>query len=71
MPGSSRIAIAVALVSAAGLVADVKVSPPITNRGFAKKFDEIMRGYTFIPARDAVGNKVPGVVTFRITIGSQ
>ena len=58
-------------VNAAGIVTDVKVSPPIANKTFAKKFDEIMRGYTFKPGRDAAGNKVAGVTTQSVTFGNQ
>ena len=58
-------------VTAAGRVSDVKVKPPIANRSFAQKFDEIMRGYTFTPGRDAAGNKVPGVVAIVITFGGK
>ena len=53
-------------VDADGRVSDVRVEPPITDRGFAKKFDEIMRNYRFFPARDSLGKAVaqPYVVTF-------
>jgi hypothetical protein len=58
-------------VTAAGRVSNVTVVPTITNRAFAQKFDEILRGYVWTPARDAAGNKVSGVVTMQITFGSQ
>ena len=53
-------------IDAAGKVLDVLVTPPIADRGFAKKFDEIMRGYDWRPARDSLGKAVAGsfAVTF-------
>ncbi len=54
-------------VTAAGIVTDVHVVPTIANKDYARKFDEIMRGYTFKPARDSVGNKVAGVAHVTVT----
>lgn len=54
-------------VTAAGIVSDVTVSPAISNKGFAKKFDEVIRGFTFKPARDSLGNKVAGVAHITVT----
>ena len=53
-------------VDAEGRVSGVRVEPPIEDRGFAKKFDQTMRGYRFFPARDSLGNAVarPSVWTF-------
>lgn len=50
-----------------GRVTDFDVVPPITDRKFAQKFDEVMRGYRFRPARDAAGQLVPGVLTVVVT----
>ena len=43
-----------------GRVSSVSVRPPIAERGFAKKFDEMMRSYRFFPARDSLGKAVAG-----------
>ena len=58
-------------ISAGGLVVNVSVDPPIENRGFAKKFDEIMRGYTFTAARDAAGNKIESQFVYQVTFGGK
>jgi len=58
-------------VTATGVVSDVKITPPIANKGYAKKFDEAMRGYTFRPARDAAGNKIAGTYVYTFTMGGQ
>ena len=58
-------------VTVTGVVSDIKVVPAIANKSFAKKFDEIMRGYTFKPAKDAAGNKVPGTFFYAITLGGK
>jgi outer membrane biosynthesis protein TonB len=58
-------------ITAAGIVSDLKVVPAITNKDFAKKFDAIMRGYTFKPARDAAGNKIASVYPMTITFGNK
>lgn len=41
--------------------------PPLPDRGYARKFDEVMRSYTFTPARDADGRAVAGVLTVTVT----
>ena len=58
-------------VTAAGLVSDVKVAPPIANNGYARKFDEVMRGYTFKPARDPAGNRIAGTTTVQVSFGGK
>ncbi|MEZ4378826.1 MAG: hypothetical protein AB7N73_04400 [Gemmatimonadales bacterium] len=50
-----------------GRVSDIDVVPPISDRGFARKFDETMRGYRFRPARDANGVAVPGILPLTVT----
>lgn len=57
-------------VSAEGRVLDILVDPPITDRNFAKKFDEVMRAYGFRPARDADGKAVQGVFKITFTFSS-
>jgi TonB family protein len=54
-------------VAADGHVTDVSVAPPIDDRAYAKKFDEVMRDYRFKPARDPSGKAVPGVTTVTVT----
>ena len=58
-------------VTALGIVSDLKIDPPIENRTFARKIDEIMRHYTFTPARDAAGNKIASVYPIQITFGER
>lgn len=58
-------------ISATGAIVDIKYSPEIANRKFAKKLDEVMRGYTFSPARDSTGKKVAGIYVYTVTLGGQ
>ena len=58
-------------VTALGLVSDVKIDPAIENRAFARKIDEIMRRYTFTPARDAAGNKIASIYPIQFTFGGK
>jgi outer membrane biosynthesis protein TonB len=58
-------------VTAVGRVSDLRIEPAIENRAFARKIDEIMRGYTFKPARDAAGNKIASVDTIQVTFGGK
>ncbi|MBA2291607.1 MAG: energy transducer TonB, partial [Gemmatimonadales bacterium] len=55
------------VVSAEGRVLDIAVVPPIADRGFSRKFDEVMRAYRFYPARDPSGAAVPGTTTVDVT----
>lgn len=55
------------VVSAEGRVLDIAVVPPIADRGFSRKFDEVMRSYRFYPARDPAGAAVPGTTTVDVT----
>jgi hypothetical protein len=57
-------------VTATGTVSDVKVKPEIKNKDFAKKFDTVMRGYTFTPARNPAGEKVAGIFVYNIILGN-
>lgn len=54
-------------VSAQGRVERVALEPEIDDRGFAKKFAEVMRNYKFKPARSAEGVAIAGVTTVTIT----
>ena len=58
-------------IAASGVVSDLKVVPAITNKDFAKKFDQIMRAYTFRPGQDSLGNKVAGVFVYTVTFGGK
>jgi TonB family protein len=53
-----------------GRVTDIDVAPPISDRGYSRKFDEVMRGYRFRPARDPDGVTVAGVLTVEVSFGS-
>lgn len=50
-------------LDATGKVLDFDVVPPITDRGYARKFAEAMRDIRFRPARDGDGRPVPGTIT--------
>jgi len=58
-------------ISAEGRVTDLVVTPPIADKSFAKKFDEVMRTYRFRPARDPDGNAVASTYPFQFTFGAQ
>ncbi len=59
------------IISVEGRVTDFTVTPPIADKGFAKKFDEVMRSYRFRPARDPDGNAVVGTFSYTFTFGAQ
>lgn len=50
-----------------GKVARVAVEPPMTDRGFARRFADVMRNYRFRPARSADGMSIPGTTTVTIS----
>jgi TonB family protein len=50
-----------------GRVERVELDQPIDDRGFQKKFLEVMRHYRFRPARGPDGLVVPGVTTVTVT----
>lgn len=54
-------------IDVTGKVTDISVSPPIADRGFARKFDEAMRSYRFRPARDSEDRIVAGVFPVTLT----
>jgi protein TonB len=58
-------------ISADGRVTDLVVTPPIPDRNYAKKFDEVMRTYRFRPARDPDGNAVASTYSVQFTFGVQ
>ena len=43
-----------------GRVERYEVEPPIKDREYAKKFDEVMRAFRFTPARAPNGARVAG-----------
>lgn len=55
-------------VDTLGQVSALDISPPIADRGYARRFDEVMRAYRFTPARDATGKKISASKTWTITI---
>lgn len=55
------------MVSAEGRVTSFTVAPPIEDRNYAKKFDEIIRDFQFKPARDPSGKAVAGTMTMVFT----
>ncbi len=55
------------VVSVEGRVLDIAVVPPIADRSFSRKFDEVMRSYRFYPARNPSGAAVPGTTTVDVT----
>lgn len=54
-------------VAADGRVTDIAVSPPISDRRFGKKFDEVMRSYRFKPARNAAGQPIAASIIVEVT----
>ncbi len=54
-------------LDARGRVTDLEVSPPIRDRGYARKFDKAMRKYEFKPARDADGRAVAGILPVTVS----
>lgn len=50
-----------------GRVDKVVMEPEIPDRGFARKFEEVMRNYRFRPARSAEGESIPGTTTVSVT----
>ncbi|HKH83344.1 MAG TPA: hypothetical protein VKA25_06655, partial [Gemmatimonadales bacterium] len=51
-----------------GRVERYQVEPQITDRDYAKKFDEVMRAFRFTPARAPNGTRVAGVATISFTL---
>ena len=56
------------MVDVTGHVADLVVEPDISDRKYARRFDEVMRGYRFTPARDGDGRLVAGVRTITVVL---
>ncbi len=54
-------------VAADGRVTNIAVAPPISDRSFARKFDEVMRSYRFKPARNADGQPVPATIIVEVS----
>jgi TonB family protein len=54
-------------VNVDGRVDRTELDRPLDDRGFQKKFVEVMRNYRFRPARGPDGLPVPGVTTVTVT----
>ena len=54
-------------VAADGRVTDITVAPPISDRSFSRKFDEVMRSYRFKPARNADGQPVRATIIVEVS----
>ena len=55
------------LVAVDGRVDGVRFEPILPDRGFAKKLEEVMRGYRFRPARGPDGLPVAGTTTVSVS----
>ena len=55
-------------VRADGRVERYQVEPPIKDREYAKKFDEVMRAFRFTPARAPNGARVAGTTRISFTL---
>jgi protein TonB len=51
-----------------GQVERYEVEPPIGDRDYARKFDEVIRAFRFTPARAPDGTKVAGTTTVTFTL---
>ena len=54
-------------VNTEGRVERVALAPDMADRGFQRKFVEVMRNYRFRPARSAEGVVIPGTTTVSVT----
>ena len=55
-------------VRADGRVERYEVDPEISDRDYARKFDEVIRSFRFTPARAPDGTRVPGTTTATFTL---
>lgn len=55
-------------VDVGGRVTNLLIEPEISDRKYARRFDEVMRGYRFKPARDGDGRIVAGVATIQVRL---
>jgi hypothetical protein len=51
-----------------GRVERYEVDPEISDRDYARKFDEVIRSFRFTPARAPDGTRVPGTTTVTFTL---
>ena len=51
-----------------GRVERYRVQPQITDRGYARKFDEVIRAFRFTPARAPDGSRIAGTTTVTFTL---
>ncbi|MES2124043.1 MAG: hypothetical protein V4503_05065 [Gemmatimonadota bacterium] len=56
------------LVDSTGKVTSVSLKPQITDRNYARKFEELMRGYSFLPARDCNGRPIAATTVVTVTV---
>ncbi|MGH7703325.1 MAG: hypothetical protein ACREMO_09545 [Gemmatimonadales bacterium] len=56
------------LVGADGTVLRVDIDPEIQDRGYAKRFIEVMQKYQFRPARAPDGTPITGTTTITVTL---
>jgi hypothetical protein len=54
-------------VTEAGRVDRVVLTPEISDRGYSRKLEDVMRAYRFHPARSSAGVAVPGKYTQIVT----
>jgi periplasmic protein TonB len=54
-------------VNTSGRVERVVLEPEIEDRGFARRFEDVMRNYRFRPARSGEGAAIPGTTTVTVT----
>lgn len=54
-------------VNISGRVERVALEPEIEDRGFGRRFEDVMRNYRFRPARSPEGTPIPGTTTVSVT----
>ncbi|MEP6591508.1 MAG: hypothetical protein ABJC19_10020, partial [Gemmatimonadota bacterium] len=55
-------------IDAAGNVVALHIRPEISDRAYGKKFEDLMRAYTFVPARDSLGRAVAATTVITVTV---
>ncbi len=55
------------IIAADGRVTQFDVAPPIADRDYSRKFNEVLRAFRFRPARDSTGATVAGKLTMDVT----
>ena len=54
-------------IASDGRVTDFDVNPPIADRDYSKKFNEVLRAFRFRPARDSTGEAVASKLNMDVT----